>query len=132
MQEFVNKYPLSERVPECNQLIDEIRGKMELKAYDQGMLYYNMGHYNSSMQSFENMLKDFPETPKAEEIRYIIGKSAYILAKNSIYEKKEERYLQAIEKCESFLKKFDKSSYRKDITSYIKNSNNEINKLKNG
>ncbi|MBP8240211.1 MAG: outer membrane protein assembly factor BamD, partial [Saprospiraceae bacterium] len=38
-QLFTNTYPESERVAECNKLIDELRSKLESKAYDEGELY---------------------------------------------------------------------------------------------
>ncbi len=38
LQRFVNTYPRSERVEECNTLIDEMRRKMEIKAFQQGEL----------------------------------------------------------------------------------------------
>jgi outer membrane protein assembly factor BamD len=46
-QDFANKYPESERVPECNEHIDELRAKLEEKAYEEGMLYYNLSQFEA-------------------------------------------------------------------------------------
>ena len=39
MQLFVNKYPNSKRIAECNELIDKLRAKLEKKDLDLAMLY---------------------------------------------------------------------------------------------
>lgn len=80
-QVFVNTFPNSDKVEKCNQLIDEMRLKMEEKEYSQGELYYNLGKYVSAIVAFENMLKEYPETKKEEEVRLMILKSSYNYAK---------------------------------------------------
>lgn len=115
-QLFVNTYPNSERVERCNNLIDEMREKLELKEYEQGILYYDLKLYNSAVHTFENLLKDFPESKNAEEVRFLILKSAFLLAENSFYERQEERYQEALSKFQDFYKKFPKSSYMAEAT----------------
>jgi len=110
-QLYVNTYPNSERTDAINKLIDEARSKLEQKEYDQGILYFDLRNYNSAVHTFENLLKDFPETANAQEIRFLIFKAAYLLAENSFYERQLERYEEALEKYASFKKKFPASSY---------------------
>ena len=131
-QLFVNTYPYSERVPECNALIDEMRAKLEHKAYEEGKLYYDLKHYSSAVQSFENMLKDFPETKRGELVRYLIAKSSHILAENSVFDKKEERFLEVIDKCNAFFRKYKSSDYFAEVDKYKNNAIQEINQINNG
>ena len=42
LQAFINRYPNSHRVVEANELIDELRLKLEQKAFHTAMLYYNI------------------------------------------------------------------------------------------
>ena len=49
LQIFINTYPNSPRVEECNELMDEIRGKLEAKSFEQGKLYYDLKNYQSAM-----------------------------------------------------------------------------------
>jgi len=84
-QIFVNTYPNSERVAECNRLIDEMRIKLERKEFSIGQLYYDTKQYQSATRVFENMLKDYPDSKDHENIRHLIVKSAYLLAENSVY-----------------------------------------------
>lgn len=131
-QIFVNTYPSSDRLEKCNQLIDELRQKMEEKEYDQGQLYYNLGRYVSAVVAFENMLKEFPETKKEEDVRFMILKSSYNYAKNSVLEKRIERYEDTISKYNSFIKRYPQSKDKNKAEKIYQNSLNEINKIKNG
>lgn len=131
-QLFMNTYPKSERISECNQLIVDMRAKMEAKAFDEGKLYYNLKRYNSATSSFANMLKDFPETDKAAEVRYLMAKASFLLADNSVYLKKKERYTEAVARCNDFLKKHKKTEFEKEVSSFLENSQQELNKLTDG
>lgn len=129
-QRFINRHPNSERVAESNELIDEMREKLELKAFSQGKLYYNTGQHVSSVKVFENMLKDFPETERAEEVRILVLKASQQLAEKSIYEKKQERLEDVLEYTDKFLKRYPKSSFRKEAKSLRKNTLTELEKFK--
>ena len=83
-QIFVNLFPQSKRVPECNKLIDVLRRKLEEKAFAEGALYFDLRQYQSAVISFDNLLRDYPESPDAERVRYLIAKSAFLLSENSI------------------------------------------------
>lgn len=128
-QLFVNTYPNSERVPQANRLIDEMRKKQEVKAFEAAKLYYDLRQYQASMHSFENLLKDFPETDAAERVRYLIIDAAYLLAENSIYDKKKDRFSETIEKSKEFLKRYQDSEYKNNVESILNNSTKKINQL---
>ena len=129
-QAFTNKYPKSERVALCNQHIDEMRDKLEAKSYEQGKLYYDLKNYNSAIASFDNMLKDFPESEKALEVRYLIVKSCYQWAENSIYEKKEERYNETIKRFNQFKYKYPSSKYNRELEDIHKATKESLKNLK--
>jgi len=128
-QLFVNNYPESEKVEECNGLIDELRRKLEKKAFAEGELYYNLTQYQSAKHSFENLLKEFPESPDIEKVRFMIVKSSYLLAENSIYSKKKERYEEAVKAYELFVEKFPKSAYKKELKDILNKSQSRIKEL---
>ncbi|MBT8233341.1 MAG: outer membrane protein assembly factor BamD [Saprospiraceae bacterium] len=129
LQAFINQFPNSPRVDECNGLIDEMRLKLEKKAFETGKLYYQLGNYQSAMVSFENLIKDFPESNKKEEVRYLIVKSNHLLAKNSIYEKQKDRLENTIVNANKYLKKYPKSDKIKEINGIIKYCNNELKRF---
>ena len=129
-QTFVNTHPKSPRVADCNNLIDEMRAKLEQKAFDQGRLYYNIGQYQSAVKSFSKLLSEFPETTRSEEVRFLMLKSSYELAQKSIYEKKEERYEETISQYNKFNKKHAASKYAAQAKDIKKNTENELKKLR--
>ncbi len=129
MEQFINLYPGTERAEMANRLIDEMRRKLELKSFEQGTLYYKIGQYQAAMASFQNTLKDFPESDKIEEIRFLILKSSFILADKSVYEKKEERFNEALNHYETFSKKHPESKMLKEATTIQKQILAELKKL---
>lgn len=129
-QLFVNLFPTSIRVKECNRLIDELRKKQEEKAFAEGELYFNLKHYQSAVISFDNLLRDYPESAQAERVRFLIAKSNFLLSENSIVDRREERYLQAIERCNDFLEKYPSGKYSKEIKEIRKASQEQIKLLK--
>ncbi len=130
-QLFVNSYPNSVRIPECNKLMDEMRSKLEEKAYNESYLYYNIKQYQAAIHSFENLVKDFPETKRVEEIRYYIIKSSYDFASNSVYEKQQERLQETIDRCNEFLAKFKRGDKVKEVRDILNNCRKSIKTFKN-
>ena len=128
-QLFVNTYPNSKRVPEANRLIDEMRAKQERKAYAEAELYYDLRQYQSATRSFENLLREFPDSKRAERVRYMIVKASFLLAENSIYEKKEERLTETIKNADAFMRKYPKSEYAQEVQSISENSSKQIKEL---
>ena len=130
-QLFANTYPQSERVKQANRLIDEMRKKQEIKNFETAKLYYDLRRYQAAMHSFENLLKDFPDTEAAERIRYLIIDSAYLLAINSFFEKKQERLNDAVEKATKFIDRYPESEYVDEVQQILNNSNKNLNQIAN-
>lgn len=124
-QRFTNQYPKSERIEKCNQILDNLRGKLERKSAENALLYYNMGDYRASAVAFANHVKDFPDSKRAEQFSYLVIRSYYLMALNSIEKKKEERLKNAVEAYLKFVDTYPNSSYIKDAemvyTSTLKN-----------
>lgn len=131
-QTFANSYPKSEKVADCNRIIDELRLKKETKSFEEGKLYYSLGQYQSAMRSLENTLITYPETRNREEIKYLIVKSAFELAEKSIYAKKKERFEVALEKANEFLNKYQNSERLDEVKGVVDSSNKRIKSLTNG
>jgi outer membrane protein assembly factor BamD len=128
-QLFINSYPKSDKVAKCNELIDELRGKLEKKAFEIAKLYYNIENYESSVIAFKNLLKDFPDTKYKESAYYYILLSYYNYALKSIENKKLERFNNAKDAYNALISTFPASSFDKDARSVLKNIDKEIQKL---
>lgn len=119
LQLFVNLYPKSERVASCNDLIDDLRAKLEQKAYENAKLYLKIGDYKASVTSLKNAINDFPDSPFNEEISFMILKSSFLYAENSIETKQYERYKEALSYYQSFKDAYPKSKYLKEATRFF-------------
>ncbi len=130
LQTFINTYSYSSRIEEANVLMNELRKKLELKAFEGALLYADMKQYQSAIQSFENVLKDFPETDRAEQIRFEIINAAFLLAENSIIEKQIERYEEALKRTTVFLKRFPNSIHWNEVNVIDKKITQTLNKIR--
>jgi outer membrane protein assembly factor BamD len=119
LQGFINRFPKSTRIDSCNTLIIQLRGKLEKKAFEVAKQYYAMDDFKAAIVSFENVLKEFPDTKYREEVRFLIVKSTYMLAIKSIESKQPARLLSTIELGEKFVADFPISKYKRDVDYYI-------------
>lgn len=126
-QQFINANPRSERVEDCNVMIDNLRAKLEEKAFYQGVLYYKIGQYQSSLKAFEVMLKEYPESKRSEEVRMLMLKSSYTLAEKSYLSKKQERFEYTVKLYNEFLKRHGRD---KEAKSIYNDAIQELEKLK--
>ena len=112
-QLFTNLYPKSERVKECNNLIDELREKLAKKSFNNAKQYYTTEYHKSAIIALKNVLLDFPGSKYEEEIYFLIIESSFQLAKNSISTKKEERLESTIDAYNEFAEKYPTSNLLK-------------------
>jgi outer membrane protein assembly factor BamD len=127
---FINKFPNSSKIELSNKFIDELVDKLERKELDNAMLYYKIEDYKSSLWALRNYLIEFPASPKREEIQFLIVKSAYLLASNSIETKKEERFYNTVQSYLEFKERFPGSKYIGEADKYYNEANNQIQKIK--
>ena len=131
MQIFVDLYPNSTRIDTCNIIMDNLRGKLELKKYNNAMLYYNTGHYGAAVVALNSTLEEYPNTPHKEDILYYLVKSHYKLAINSVQYKKEERLNDTIKSINKFVATFPESKRINEIESIRKNTETELKNFGN-
>jgi len=129
LQLFVNYHPDSKKAEEAGVLIQDLRDKLEKKAFNNAKLYYNMGtpdDYRAAVIAFENVLKQYPDTKYAEEIEYLIVKSQYQYADHSSPFKQESRFNDAIDYYNSFMNNFPESKYEGELNSLKDSADKKI------
>ena len=130
LQNFVNYYPYSKRNDECNKYIDELRKKLALKAFSNAKQYFTTQNYKSALVAFNNVLIDFPSTNNREEIQYLIVKSSFLLAINSISKKIEERLSNTLDAYEQFKDNYSNSEYLKELNEIKEKTISKLNNIK--
>lgn len=131
LQIFANTYPQSEKVPACNERIDNLRAKLEQKALASAKGYYQRKHYQAAMHSFKSLLIDFPDTQEGEYIRYMIIKSDAKYAQQSILARQVERYEETLKAIEMFKQRYPDSKYGNEIANIETAATNKIKKIRN-
>ncbi len=131
MQSYVNRFPKSSRLTEANEYIDKSRQKLELKQADAAKLYFNISQFKAATVAYKSVLRNYPESPKADQYQYMILKSMCKYAKISIPEKQEERYANAISAYKELKDTYPQSSYIADAEKLYSEANNNINKIRN-
>ena len=118
MQEFIDLYPESERVPEANKLLEELTNKLAFKAYISSKLYFDLGNYmgnnyEAAVITAQNALRKYPSTKYREELSMIILESKFQQAVQSVPEKKLDRYRNTIDEYYNYMNEFPEGKMRK-------------------
>lgn len=111
MQNFINAYPESKFKDKCNEIIAQLRTKLERKAYENAELYSKTENYKAAVIAFNNFQRNYPDSDYNERAAYLKLVNAYNLAKSSTEDKKKQRYQDTIEYYENFIDKYTNSRY---------------------
>lgn len=125
LQNFLERYPKSDKVPEAQKAIFEMQDKLTLKELQNAQLYYNLGNflgnnYQSAVIVAQNALKEYPYSKYREEFEFLILKSKYQQAKNSVAEKMGERFDDVIDEYFSFVNSYPESKHTKEAQTIYK------------
>ena len=131
LQAFINQYPNSQYVADCNDKIDQLRSRVLEKIYRNAKLYHSLGYYKSAMVACSNAVEDYPDMINRSELGFLVVDASYLYAMNSVEKKQEERFKSTLEKIIEFNKEFGlDSKYAKEISKVKKNTETELSKLK--
>lgn len=129
LQLFINLYPDSERAQEAAGLIEQLRDKLETKAFNNAKLYLDMGlqdDYRAAVIAFDNVLSEFPDTKYAEEMEFLSVKAQYLYAEQSHPMRQEERYGKALDLYANFIVDYPESRFRKEADLLKRDAENGI------
>jgi len=126
---FIKQFPKSPRVAECNKLIDKLYEKLEMKSYMIAKQYFRISDYKAAIASFQNLLREFPDSKHREEIHYLMARSHYLLALNSVNEKAMERAKLAMEGAQKFKTTFKDSKYEGQVDDLYRSAQKLIERL---
>lgn len=139
LQLYLDYHPGTVRHDEAQRMIFELQDKLVQKEYEAAKLYYNLGSYtgNASMTSTgnnylasiitaQNTLKDYPYTKLREELSILILRAKYVLAKESVIEKKYDRMQETVDEYYSFKNEFPESKYLKEADKIFAEANHFV------
>lgn len=125
---FLDYYPESDRREDVVTMLSELQDKLVYKQLLNCRLYFNLGNYmgynnyESCIVTASNALQDYPVSKYREEISFLILKSRYILATQSVDELRMTRYRAAVDEYYSFFNEFPESKFKKEADTMLKES----------
>ena len=137
LQTFINTYPDSKYAKKCSQDLNDLRFRLELKAYEKTKLYFKTrepsflgrSNYKATVVSVENFRKDFPDSKFNEELSYLQFWLSQELSDVSYFIKQRERYNEAINLHEKFIDKYPTSKYLKELHKFYEKSLKGLEKV---
>ena len=127
---FIERYPVSTRVPAFREIIEELTARLHEKNFLNAYAYFKVQRYKSAVVAFKNALKNYDNTTYREQIMYYIVVSNYRLAHNSVVEKQADRFMAMLDSYYSFIEEYGDSKYKKELDRYFKEAKDYIDKNK--
>ena len=111
LQLFMDRYPQSSLKDSCNHMMGRLRGKLELKDFEQAKLYHTTEKFQSAVMALGYFLDHHPMGPYSEEASFLIIESQFLYAQQSTSRRREERFADAIESYFNFAARFPQSAF---------------------
>lgn len=111
---FLDIYPNSTYSKDCIELESKLQLKLERKSFENAKLYYTTENYKSAIHAFNLALQEYSNSIFKEEILFLQLKSYYLLADNSIEEKKEKRIKDTLIAFNQFKNTYPESDYSQE------------------
>ena len=131
LQRFVETYPESRYRAEAENMIYTMYDRLVEKELGTAELYYNMGNYmgnnyRSSIIVAQNALRDYPYTKYREKLSILVLKAKFQMAQESVVEKRDDRYRDAIDEYYAFKNEFPESTFMKEADKMFRISTKNI------
>ena len=125
IQQFVGRFPASASYERAMDMLKDLESRFEEKAYSEAEMYYRLKEglfpgdfYRACIINFQNFAKDYPESKRNEELAYRLVEVAYAYAKNSAFDKKEDRLNDALKFASNFYRKYPASGYLAEVKKF--------------
>lgn len=129
-QNFLDYCPETTLKEQTHQIIYDMQDKLVQKEYQSAKLYYDLGtytlnciyggnNYEACVVTAQNALKDYPYASAnlREELSILTLRAKYHLARQSVEERRLERFRDAIDEYYAFQNDYPESKYLKEATS---------------
>ena len=129
LQEFINRHPESELMPEANNMAQELQYTLEKKAFEIAKQYNTIRDYKAAIVSLNSFISSYPGTPFREDALFYQFESSYYLGVNSVQSKKLERLKNAQKIYDKFVEYYPESEYAKKSSKMMQTIAKEITKF---
>ncbi len=121
---FLEYYPLSEHRAEAEEMLNTLMERLAYKALLNCQLYYNLGNfmgnnYESCIVTANNALRDFPSSVYREDFSFLILKSRFTYARESVAAMIPERMRAVVDEYYSFTNDYPDSKDAKEAKAML-------------
>lgn len=125
LQGFLDYFPRSEKAQTAQNAMFELQDKLTLKELQTAQLYYNLGdymgdNYLSAIIVADNALKMYPYSKYREELEMLKLKSKFQEARQSVNERKEERFRDVVDEYYSFINNYPDGPNKEEADNILK------------
>lgn len=128
-QQFLDLYPNTRLKGATHEMLLKLQDKLVEKEYGAAQLYYNLGSYVGNLNSknsssnyeacivtCENALKEYPyaSAQRREDFSIMLLRARYHLAKESVEDRRVERYRATVDEYYGFVNEFPEGRYLKE------------------
>ncbi|AMQ55908.1 hypothetical protein AO498_05755 [Algoriphagus sanaruensis] len=133
IQQFITRFPSSASYERALEMLKDLEGRFEQKAFAEAEMYYRLkdglfpgDFYRACIINFQNFAKDYPESKHNEELAYKLVEVGYGYAKNSAFDKKEERLNDALKFASTFYRKYPNSAFIAEVKKFEDETKEEL------
>jgi len=126
---YIQQYPFSKHIEECNEILDALRDKLAKKDLEMIKMYYQTGYYEAAQIMVKNFMKTFSSSKFTPEALYILVKNNYDFARKSVENKKYFRYKDCLDAYETLRNQCPESNYLADVKKIVNEAENQIKKM---
>ena len=127
IKQYINQYPNSKYIEECNVILDELRDKLAQKQFEVIKLYYNTGNYKAVQITVRSFMKEYSYSKYGQEALFLLVKNNYEFAIKSVESKKKERFLACAEAYDALKVQFPESKFLPEAKIMYEDALNKIN-----
>lgn len=126
---FIQEYPRSIHMEECNKMLDQLREKLALKDFEITKLYYYTERYEAVQIYVKSFMKEYASSELVPELYFLLTKSNFEYAKKSVEAKQVERYMQCMDAYETLKANHPASPYVVQAAKYANDAQKAIEKI---
>jgi len=126
---FIQNFPDSKHIEECNEILDALREKLAKKEMEMVRMYYLTSNFEATQIMTRNFLKTYSSSRYAPEVLSILVRNNFDFARRSVEHKKYNRFKDAIDAFEMLQMRYPESSFIADARKIAQEAENQIKRL---
>ncbi|EDM43271.1 TPR repeat protein [unidentified eubacterium SCB49] len=131
LQGFINNYPDADQRVEANEMVSDLRSKLDYKAFEIAEQYLRISDYKAAISAYDNFIANHPGSEYRKDAFYGRLKASYELAINSFPALVEERLMTTSEYYDSFNKYYSETELNEEAVKLKEDIDKRLSVIQN-